>query len=538
MPEAPSLRSPIDRGNLRRADWRVLLPVPANGFDHMVLLGGPPGLSDVVGEIGLARRISREIPDHASADSVAILRGAPASCEDVARALLPGGALYWEVESRHARAAWIRSRIGRRLRRAQLSMTGLYWVRPDFERCELFIPIDVRTALRWYLRSLADASFPLRRFLVSRFAATTAAEMVVRVVRHCAVTAIAGPLQDGCPSILAHPAVPPDLRQAGAFPLVINRAGRDGSRRVIIFPFRSDSTEPAAVLKFSRLAERNAGIEEEQEIVTEIRSRLDPMMRRSIPKPLGRFAWGRVVVGVETYAGSSLASHATARTRRRIEDLRLVARWLQEFRGQTQVSRDPFSASQMQTWIENPLHRYGLAFGVRSEEASLFKSVRERAGSLFGLPFPLGWSHGGFSEWNVCRSGDEISVIDWEGARIEPPLCDLIYFVTVWHYRSRRRSGEDDRLGSFRQLFFPNVDDPLALLASAALDEYMTGLSVDSRFFPVMLVLTWVTHALGRVTRDRSFGEPAADARRGNPHVAFLGVLAENRDRLFSEERP
>src|SRR5215471_9992459 len=51
MAEAPAARrgrrSPLDHHNLRRTDWRVLLPVPHEGFEHMILLGGRQGLSDV-----------------------------------------------------------------------------------------------------------------------------------------------------------------------------------------------------------------------------------------------------------------------------------------------------------------------------------------------------------------------------------------------------------------------------------------------------------------------------------------------------------
>ncbi len=531
-------RSPIDRLNLGRTDWRVLLPTPKNGFEHMLLLGGPAGLSDVIVKSGLAGRVSHEIPGKPSADAVAILHDARLGCEAVAGALLPGGVLYWEIESRHAPAVWIRSRIKSRLRRARLSLTGLHWVRPDFERCELFIPINVRAAMEWYLRSWADTSSPLRHLLVSHFGGAVATAAVVgRSVRHCAVTAIAGPLQDACPSILAHPAVPSDLWQAGACQLVVNRSGRDASRRVIVLPFRPGCPEPVAVLKFSRFAERNTDIQKEQEVVARVRARLDPAMKRSIPAPLGMFAWGRVVVGAETYAGRSLSRLTAASKRRRIEDLRLVARWLQEFHRQSKVSEDPLSSSQVKTWIDDPIRSYGLSFGNSPAEERLFERVHQRARSLLGSPFPLVWSHPAFSEMNICRSRDEIRVIDWEDAEIGPPLRDLIYFVTVWYYRFKRERGEDARIDSFRRLFFPSVPDPLAALASETLEEHMRSLSIDPRFLSVMLVLTSVTHALGRLKRARAFGEAEVDARRGNPHIAYLGILAENRDRLFSGEK-
>ncbi len=65
----------------------------------------------------------------------------------------------------------------------------------------------------------------------------------------------------------------------------------------------------------------------------------------------------------------------------------------------------------------------------------------------------------------------------------------------------------------------------------------MRRLSIDPRFFPVMLALTWVSHALGRLERVRAFGEPGPDSRQGNRHVAFVQALAENRERLFRKEK-
>jgi aminoglycoside phosphotransferase (APT) family kinase protein len=275
-------------------------------------------------------------------------------------------------------------------------------------------------------------------------------------------------------------------------------------------------------------------MEEEQRIASEVRSRLTPAMRRSIPAPLGTFAWGQVLVGIETYAGRPISNHAADRTRRRIEDLLLVTQWLEEFHRQSQVGRGPFSASQMQMYVERPLADYAAAFGSNPKEETLFEQVRDRARSLLGSPFPVVYSHGGFSEFNICRSGKDIRVIDWEGVGIGPPLVDLIYFVTVWYYRSGQR--ETDRVDSFEALFFSPGDDPLASQASTALDRYMKSLSIDRGFFPVMLVLTWVIRALGQIKRNRAFGEPQKDPRKSN-HVAFLRILAENQDRLFAENK-
>jgi hypothetical protein len=185
--------------------------------------------------------------------------------------------------------------------------------------------------------------------------------------------------------------------------------------------------------------------------------------------------------------------------------------------------------------VEGPLTAYTGTFGNTVEEAMLFATARERAASLLGRPFPLVCSHPAFSEWNIYRRGKQISVIDWEGAEVGPPLRDLIYFVTLWYYRSRPGRGEQAQVDSFRDLLFPSHGDRLAAAASSALEGYMESLSIDPRFFPLMLVLTWVTHATGRWKRVRNVEGPRLDPRRGNLHVGRVRILAENHNRLFPE---
>jgi hypothetical protein len=532
--EWPEDCSPAGLRSLRRADWRVLLPTPTGGFQHLVLLGGPPGLSDVIVEIGLARCVSREIPAERSADAVAILGDAGVGCEEVAGCLAPGGVLYWEVESPRIPAFWLRKKIDGRLRSNGLSPTAVYWVRPNFERCQVFLPLDSPTAMEWYLRFRTDSRSSLHRLLTSRVGSITAkASMNVRRTRCCAVTAVAGDAQGVFPSILADPAVPHEWQSAQARLLVVNRGGRDESRRVIVFPFHPSSANPAAVLKFSRLLERNDEVEQEQRIAAQIRADLDPGLRASIPAPLGSFVWGRTVVGVETCArGKPMSRHAP--TRERIDDLRAATDWLIRFHGQTQVSRDPLSESLIGTWIEQPLEEFGTAFGSTAEEAALFARVRERAQSLRGRPFPLVRYFVPLSELHICRSGRDITVTDWEGARIGPPLLALLYFVTLWHQRSRHDRGQPTSV-SIADLDLRHSDGDLAAAASEMLDEYMKRLSIDPGFLPVMLVLTWVIRALGRLRRREAFGETEIDARTGNRHEASVGILAEHADLLFLE---
>jgi phosphotransferase family enzyme len=523
---APSIRSETaHRADLLRIDWRVLLPLPSKGFEHLLLFGGTEAIAETIIATGIARRVSCTVPKERSADAAAILAGAEVGCEDVVSALLPGASLYWEIQRRLVGPG---PRLRARLRRVGFSLTGVYWARPCFERCHQFIPLDVPEAMHWYLQLWADHS-RWRDWVAAFLGIRRMAKAACRVARHQALTATLVPGPETSPSILEHPVLRAKIGDARARAIVFNRAGKDASRRVVLFAFQSGSREPAAVLKFSRLPERNGEVEEEQKVCQEIRLQLDFRMRKTIPAPLGTFRWGPVDVGVEEFArGRPLSSHRTSQRRRRTEDLRLVADWLREFHGQTRICGRGFTFRD----VEAVLAAYVSGFGATPEETRLFERTRARVLSL-RKPLPLVWSHTALSDWNVCRVRDEISVIDWEASGPGPPLRDLIYFVTVWHYRSGRRRGRDAQAASFEKLFLSHRPDAAAIQARSALRDYMRNLSLEPEAFPSMLVITWVLRALARRQRLQAFGDPDEDVRKNNLHVGFLQVLAANEARLF-----
>ena len=52
----------------------------------------------------------------------------------------------------------------------------------------------------------------------------------------------------------------------------------------------------------------------------------------------------------------------------------------------------------------------------------------------------------------------------------------------------------------------------------------------ESPFMPVMLGLTWVFRAFGRLERHRAYGGEISGARAGNRRVAAIELLAEKQD--------
>jgi hypothetical protein len=110
-----------NRIDLRRADWRFLLPAPADGsYQHLVLLGGHPGLVERLRDAGIARRVSNELPAGEPVDVVAILHGAatPGTVRRAIDVLTPGGSLYCEIDRRSANTLMMTPGRMRRLLRA------------------------------------------------------------------------------------------------------------------------------------------------------------------------------------------------------------------------------------------------------------------------------------------------------------------------------------------------------------------------------------------------------------------------------------
>jgi hypothetical protein len=531
------------QASLRYLDWRFLLPNPPAGvFHHLVLLGGSAGLAERIVEIGLARRVSCKTTMERSADAVIILHDAQVPLSNVADCLMPGGVVYLEVDRRLSwSAASSPRRVWRDLQNVGLSSTGTYLASPDFARRQVYLPLDVPGALGWYLRTFFTATTPALRLLgpVLRNLARLGKHPPALLAPCYAMTAIAGPTRDTPPSVLGHPALPPEFRRSDLRPLVLT-PGKDDFNRVVMLPFAPDGNQPVGVLKLSRLPDRNILTEEEQIALTAIRTNLDAAMRRTIPQPLGTLRWGQLSVGIESCAPGRLLSTSTGRwgtpLRQKIADLHRAVAWLTELHCQAQIKRSQWGSSELGEWVEKPLAAYEQAFGVTASEQRLFAAVRRRANSLVGIPVPTVLVHWNFSMDHVFRAGHDITVVDWEGVVPGPFLLDLLFFAMRWSYTVRHLHGDDAQLRGFRDLFCDSRrTDSVTTAVYQAITQYMTRLGIDPRFLPFLLVIMCVLRGLGRFNRREGAGEQGENARAGNQYVGYIGVLAEHIEQLFAE---
>ncbi len=529
---------------LRQTDWRFLLPNPEGEcWDHVVLLGGSPELARLITESGIAKRVTSEIPRERCADAVIVLGRGVRSLERAVSCLLPGGALYAEIRGlRFPSASRSPGRIVRSLRKLGLTQVRTYWIRPSLARRDAYLPLDAAGPVSWYFENVLAERNLQRRLAGTWLRLTTKLGPRLRqhLVIDSAVTAVAR--EDAAvPSLLGHSGLPSRLRSPGERLLVLTGGdARDIYRRVVLLPFGPEAREPELVIKLWRSPERNIDSANEQSTLTAIRSSRVGVESRFVPAPLGLLRWGQLSVGVESYCpGRSFAisnSRWGRSRRRKVEDLENVMAGFAEFYGRATIRREPWSAD-MSERVEGVLQRYEAELLTTSGERRLFEAVRRRSESLLGGSLPIVWSHPDLGPSNVLiRSDSSITIIDWAKAAPGLPLLDVLYFVLISCFEICDARDEEGRLVVFRRLFLEsNPGDRMAVAVQGGFERCLHSMGADRRFFPILLVLLWVSRSVGRLERSRALarGEEGINPKVGNPYPSYIKALGESPDGLF-----
>lgn len=520
------------------ADWRFLLPGPhAEPYDHLVLLGAAPGLAQRLIDLAVADNVTHALPRDPTADAVVVLNGERVPLPAIGQCLRPGGVLYLEVD-RHAAGGWAAGprQVCRALRNAGLTPLQTYAVWPGFGQRRTYLPLEVPAAFHWYVSTRRAAHTARSTVLEAAVKALLAVNggRAATWVPSFAIVAVAGAVQCTRPALLLDSSVSAVLGP-GDYQMVLLTHGGD---RAVVMPFRSRDRWPAAVLKIPRLPSFNDRTANEQQVLSSMAQSLDARLRESVPRPLGLFPYGNVSVAVESFRPGTPLVRRTRQWGRtlqgKVSDLHAAASWIGNFHCQTEISRGPWSAADTERWIERPTEAYRQAFGATESEKSLFARARTYAGSLAGAPFPVVWQHRDFKPNHVFRSGRMMTVIDWEGARPGPPLCDLLHFLVHWHGSIRGSSG----FSSVSRLFFESDGpDAVSRAVSDAVREYMRVLRIDGGFFPLLLLYTCVELVLRRAEQQQLQEEAGEHPRGGNQNFELIAVLARHVDELFLDDR-
>jgi hypothetical protein len=535
--------------NLRRLDWRFLLPNSQTGtFRHLLLFGGPKGLANRIEEANLAEQVSCEIYAGCRADAAIILHDSRVEMEQAAACLEQGGVLYQEIARDSLSALRMTpNHLRRRLNHAGLTLTGLYWAAPNFEQSRRYIPLDVPGAVHWYFSSLFVAGTPIHQLIRTLFRLVVGknSQRLGWFVPCLSVTAVAGSTSTHPPSVLNHPHVANALRKDNLRPMILT-SGQDDASRLIMLPFASQhSQHPQAVIKIATDPKFNVETEVEQTVLQEVRARLDTKMRQSVPEPLGSFHYHNLAVGVESCApGSSVwvsSGGWGASSQTKIADAELSTKWLIEFHRQTEIERLSWDHRAIERWIDAPLAAYAQLREMSEAEQRLFISLRVHANTLLGAELPLVWQHNDFAPWNLYRAGEQLTVLDWEfnrnwdTTRAGPALCDLLYFATYWNNIVHHHYTEEAELRGMYGLFLEFAPRSRYIyVARRAIAQYMAALRIDWRFLPLLLAYTWTERVVYSHARLQKLERPPSTSRAADKFAKYIGLLATHAQELFS----
>jgi hypothetical protein len=528
-----------DAVTLNAIDFRYLLPSDRSGpFEHVVLLGGGPGIAERLIETDTAVSVSLSTAGQRRVDAVLIMGREQPDLRDVAACLRPGGVLYFHLQrvSLLAAAGRIR-RMRRRLTEVGLLPVATYATRPDSRRPRVYIPLDARGALLWYLRTLQGTT-DARSWLLNQTLTTIGtvnSRLLSSAVPDIAVVARKPSDEPAsqviAPSIASQSALRRALGTNDLHALVIS------GQRTIMFLFGPESTEPLAVMKIPKFASQNQATENGHQALLDIVRQLDSAIASSVPQPLLLLRWREISVAVETLIPGASLARVFDRWRSplsvKIAGLRDAAHWLSRFHRATQLSRVTWNAGETCRWLTTPIDAYRRIFGETDGERALFGRAHEYAAAANAIQLPIVGQHRDFRPVNVMRKENgQLAVVDWEGYRAGPAFCDLFHFLMTWHYSARRASG----VRALEQLLFEPTDDRVSHAIDEVVATYLSDLELLGSAVPLLMLYTLVELAIRRGEQQARHGD--TDFRRGNENVEFLGALASHREELFGDPRP
>ena len=525
---------------LRSIDWRFLLPVSVDrAFDHLLVLGGPPGAVARARAAGVARTTSTELSARDGADLVAAYADAPREIPDIARAVARDGVLYLEVDrQRHGVRATTPTRIASLLRDEGLTACAFYALEPNGHDARAYIPLDAPRATSWHRRtSLGDHAAVRIANAVRRSAHLVGGPSVAALDRPYAVVAVAGERADPTPGALRHPAVLQALGVSRAPSATVMLTY--GGDRVLLFPFSDRGRAPVGVVKVPKAESLVDRTENEQARMRALRATLDGSIAAAIPVPLGITRVGRAVIACEQFrAGMSLAARAmngALGLDEKIADLQMAETWLTRFHRATEVRRSDIRECRT-AMIDNLLASYTQTLGTAGDGV-LTTRLGSLADGLGDARVAIATQHRDFAVWNVLRSGAELSVVDWEGATEGIAAFDAVHLASTWLYSVRLSEGVDDEVRCVHELLAPARHDAVASAAHDALMRYLGAIGIDQRLAPLLVALHQVELALRRATQLRLQGEPP-EAASATIETRVVQSLAAHADRLFPSVNP
>jgi L-malate glycosyltransferase len=320
-----------------------------------------------------------------------------------------------------------------------------------------------------------------------------------------------------------------DLPLPSAAPLLLLTTGHRSINKVVGLAFEEGSAQPAAAVKFARVAEAEPGLEREAAVLRRLREERPGLIGVPRLRGSGRRA-GRAAVVEDAVEGESLLDALTAEN---FEEVALrVTRLLVDLADQAiepaivppgGVKLPPREPDWRRRLIEEPLAWFERCFGP-AVDPEMLAEMRTLLAGLGEVPPAI--EHRDCSPWNVLlTAGGQPVLLDWESAEPDGlPGMDLVYFLANCAFVLDGALESGRTRESYGRLLEPET--PHGKVAARAIADYTAALEINPSDFRRLRLLCWLVHSHSdyRHLQLESPGAPSPEALRNAP---FLGLIEE-----------
>jgi aminoglycoside phosphotransferase (APT) family kinase protein len=513
---------------MRRLAFRELLP-PTTARRRVVLLGADRTLVRAAEAAGMGATVVDHLGAPGTADLVVVLADAPLpAVADVVRELSDQGAVWWETDRRHRSSRSLSpTRVAQRLQRHGLEVTDTYLIRPEPSRAEWFVPLRHPHALRWFVDGLYTPNTAIQKIgeLLLRAMTQLRPRPIARLAPFHAVAArrpnTSAPVQTSPTSLAADEAAPDRCA------LLVH-----GGDRVVVMGFSDDSVSPLFVAKVATSDSAVGSLAKEHMTTMAVREHAGELLATAIPRPIALVETPSVALVQEAMAGRTLARsislphHGFAG---KAAELRAVVCWVTDMHARGLDGSETWDDSRVAI-VSERLNTFAKRFELSAIEQDVIASTIDRANRLRGTRIPRVWEHGDLTLWNVLIDRGRVRVIDWEGASVGTPLCDVLRITDQWHAAMLGAIRPADR-ATVRSWIVrpPATPSPATRVVREAIDGYVDHLGLPPALEDVLHVACLADLAVRQDERRRRINAASTDRINNAPAAQFAalaGVLA------------
>jgi aminoglycoside phosphotransferase (APT) family kinase protein len=496
---------------LRRVDWRFLLtaPVPRR---VLCLAGGELRVS-----CGMIAEAAGDTltEDAGPYDLVVLADPSSAMLADALGRLRTGGEVYAEWSDASGDAV-----------RDVLESVGFfdircYWPWPAPPNAEVWVPLDAPWAFDYFVRTDRHVYSGLRhrlgtrarRFIARQRLSAKRGTPLCAIARKPGANDRARPRRSDVIETLKG-----QLRQSGELTVALLTGGPRSISKVVGVVYGSEAHEPAAIVKWPRVHDSQAGLANEAAVLEACHARVSVP---GIPRVLVTSGAGATLAVAETPApGAPL--FATLTSANFPQRSRAGAQWLGDFHSAQRSA--PLAADRLTARADAAVSRLRATFGdvidpgLLDDTTTLLRELRD---------VPTVVEHRDYGPWNIFLDATgQLSVLDWESSRVEGlPLLDLLYFITYMAFFMDGAMVSRRFVESYRASLHPRT--ATGTMRRELVEGYAAQFGINVAAQHALRALCWIEHA------ESEFLAFTTDAG-GRPPAAALGesVFAK----LWAEE--